>query len=284
MKQKYTCPYCGQINETQDICSNCHLNMNLDIYNSEVKKDYFDINIYISNNDYYKIIDIAKKYPNNLYYEYFMMFASLSLGKTYDINKFFTSSFTSTVKEEQEVCTHIIEKYTLYNSKAVLNFLKEHKYANILKFEEMLEGNSKEQVIEKDLREELFPLTTLLPTNQKQKQFKYGNLYLLLLSFILLVLFTVITIVAVEKELQYEMLIVALIVPSIFLTKSFIRIVIKKNNVVINIVTFLLIYYIITYIMTISYHGFGIDSFYLHLKRIVYTPFVLVKTMHERMN
>lgn len=284
MKEKYVCPYCGQSNESQDICSNCHLNMDLDIYNDEKKKDYFNINVHICNNDYYKIIDIAKKYPSNLYYEYFMMFASLKIGKNYDINNFFNSDFLCSSEEESEVCKHMIEKKYLYQDNLVLEFLIKHKYPNIDNYKAMINNENAEQVIEKDLREELFPLTSLLPINQKQYAFKHGNLYLLLLSFILLVLFTFITIIATEKELQYEMLIVALIVPSIFFTKSFVRIFIKKNNIIINIVTFIVIYYLLTYLITLPYHDFNLESFYLHLKRIAYTPFVLVKTMYERMN
>lgn len=283
MKEKYVCPYCGQINN-EEICINCNHNMHIDMFKDEIQEDYFNINVYINNNDFYKILDISKKYPNNLYYEYFKMYASLSLEKKYDQNAFFQSTYTYTSDELNDVCYHLLEKKSLYNIANIKEFYNKYDFKDKEILSDALDNEFDEQVMEKDLREELFHLTKTLPVNQKTKPFKHGNIYLLILSFILLILFTGITLIVTEKELQYEMLIVALIIPTIFLSKSFTRIVVKKNNVLINILTFLFIYYIITYLITLPFHEFSLESLYIHLKRIIFTPFVLVKTMHERMN
>lgn len=284
MKEKYVCPYCGQINSNKEICINCNHNMHIDMFKDEIQEDYFNIKIFINNNDFYKILDICKKYPNNLYYEYFKMYASLSLEKEYNQNTFFQNKYTYTSDELNNVCYHLLEKKTMYDISNIKEFYNKYDFKDKEILNKALDNEFDEQVMEKDLREELFPLTKTLPVNQKIRLFKHGNIYLLILSFILLILFTGITLIVTEKELQYEMLIVALIIPTIFLSKSFTRIVIKKNNLLINIIVFLVIYYMITYLITLPFHEFNLESLYIHLKRIIFTPFVLVKTMHERMN
>lgn len=280
MKQYIKCPFCGQKNRNEEtICNNCHqlLNMIDDV-------DYFNLQIYLNTYDYYKIMELSFQHSTSLLYQYFNIYACIALNKECNYNDLITNDYQ--IEHLDMICNHILENHCLYTTEFISAFF--NKY-NIQKKDYVLNvinniNYDQEKVIEKDLREQLFNKTALLPLNVKNKPLKHKYLYLLLLSLVLLIIFTFVTILTTEEGLRYEMLNISLIIPSVFLSQCFNKIVIKHQNVIVNIISFIITYYIITYLITIPYHAISWESFYTHGQRILFTPFVLVKTLHERMN
>lgn len=280
MKQYNKCPFCGQKNLiTETICSNCQKTLNMiDDF------EYFDLQIYLNTYDYYKILELCSHHPNSLLYQYFYNYACIMLNKEHNIDNLINKDYQ--IEHLDIVCNHIREHYLLYSNDFITLFFDKYNQKNK---EDILNGINninleQEKVVEKDLREELFMKTALLPLNVKNKPLKHKKLYLLLLSLVLLIVFTLVTILTTEQGLRYEMLNFSLIIPSIFLSQCFNSIVIKHKNIVLSIVSFIFTYYLITYLITIPYHEISWESIYLHGQRILFTPFVLVKTFHERMN
>lgn len=285
--KKYTCPICGSILDptTEEIrCKSCNtlLDKELVLGENPLKKKKLDIVTYATNLEFKTILDLD--YDNSeLIFAYFKMYASKCLNKEYKEEEFFNGTYKYDVDELDYVILHMLEHNTYYNIDNITKFIEKYAKDNEM-YQNMLNNiihKRDEKIVEKDLREELFP-DTRLPFKQKlYNSRKADGRSIIGVGILLLIIFPAIVFI-VGKDLKYYLFNIALIIPCLFLTSGICKLILKKDNIFASIGIFLVLYYLITLLYGFSYMEINTNIFFDHLKGIAYTPYELVKALIER--
>lgn len=285
--KKYTCPICGSILDptTEEIrCKSCNtlLDKELVLGENPLKKKKLDIVTYATNLEFKTILDLD--YDNSeLIFAYFKMYASKCLNKEYKEEGFFNGTYKYDVDELDYVILHMLEHNTYYNIDNITKFIEKYAKDNEM-YQNMLNNiihKRDEKIVEKDLREELFP-DTRLPFKQKlYNSRKADGRSIIGVGILLLIIFPAIVFI-VGKDLKYYLFNIALIIPCLFLTSGICKLILKKDNIFASIGIFLVLYYLITLLYGFSYMEINTNIFFDHLKGIAYTPYELVKALIER--
>ena len=289
---KKRCPTCGypiDIQKDKDIkiCQNCNAELDLDILlktdDQKIIKRKIKINALnkeFKQNQYY-----FEEETNDLYISYYKLYCAKEINQNIDENKFFKSNYEFIGEENIEVALHMIEHHDLFELSNIEMFINKYidnptYYLNIL---EKTKNKANEKIMEKDLREQLFPYTVIPVGSKKQDPRKNeGKTFVILAIFLYIVLFIAV-ILTTDKEIIYSMLNLSAIIPTIILTSGLSKIILKINNILKSILLFIVLYYFITLIVTIPYHNEEGFILYTHLKAILYAPLDVIVSISERM-
>jgi hypothetical protein len=210
------------------------------------------------------------------------MYSFKVLNQEYDELSFFNSEFKYSNDDLDRVINHMIEHIGMFSKENVL--LMVQKSENKDKYIEAINniGSFNEKVKEKDLRDLLFS-KTFIPVKQKNKTRKQEGSALFLLSMILYVLFIVIVLLMMDKDIKYQMMNIVLLIPSFILTKGLSKLLLKKDNFIYLIISFMVLYYITTLICSFMCKNYESNVFVEHFLGIINTPIDLFKSLFERM-
>lgn len=288
--KKNICPICGVevfvSNEETTICENCFtkLDNELILKTDKLKLDKFNVNLYALNCQYHKILETVNESCNDLFLQYYKIFALLSLKKEYDYNLLLNNDYNYNNQDLEKIILHMIEFIKLYSFDFITKFIDKYNYkVDYFKKILSLTKKSDQKLVEKDLREKLFNTTVILESKKMSKNKEEGK-SILLLGIILFIIFTIIVYISSDKELKYSMLNISAIIPCFVISKGLNLLITKKKNIIITIILFALIFYFLTLLITIPYNPQESNIFVDHLKGIGLSPYDLLKTIMERMN
>lgn len=275
-KYKVKCPICSKIDTINDIssyqCSYCkHSNNIQDFEIINIKDENRDINYIkrcleksiIASDDkkieYYSNI-LAVKDDSDYLHQYlilksedkkveFLLKTNLSNEELYFIIKFLVIKDKKISKENKEILINLLKNNEQINQ--LMKYINKNEEDDLELFESLI--NEKIEVIEyKDLNKD-----------------KYVGIFFLIISIIMSILITLICNLIVYDDCVYATTIVLGILPSISLAYSLNKLCKIKNNILKGVL-FIVVFYVLTYLMTIIYRdGSFIDSFYEHLKGII---------------
>ena len=287
--KKYQCPICGkmtEIDETIKKCNNCNTLINKELLNDETgeKKVKLGIAINALNRDFKTILTKTETLKNDLYIEYYKMYASKCLELNYEEDDFFNHIIDISLDEQKTIILHMLEHIDIYNNKKVEEFINKTEnneyYLDILNTIKTLES---EKIIEKEIRETHFSKTIIPYTKQIDNNKTEGKAFILL-SCLLYVVFILIVLIFTDKDIKYQMFNISFIIPSLILLSGINKLLIKKKNIIISILLFIVIYYVSTLLITIPYQKQEINIFVDHFLGIINTPIDLLMILGERMS
>lgn len=290
---KNRCPICGypiNINENDKIekCQNCNSDIDLDILlkRDSLKLKKRKIRINAINKEFDKNIFLFEENSNDLFIEYYKLYCAKELNEPNDEFLFFNSEFQYIEKENIEVALHMIEHHELYNYDNIVRFINQYteEKDKLLTILEKINDKTNEKTEEKDLREQLFSHTFIPLSAKKYDSRRLEGKSFIFLSILLYIIFVIGVVLTADKEIIYSMLNLSLIIPTLVLTSGISKTALKKNNILIFILMFIVLYYFISLIVTIPYHNDEGFVLYTHLKAILYTPVDLIVTLSERMS
>lgn len=268
MKQTIKCPVCNQQHKKRRFeapfeCSNCHYIIDPNI--NDISKDTFLLLISINNNDYEEINKISSKYQNILIFDYFKMYSNIKLNIREDLT-FFKKEFEN-IDNLNIVINHILQNKSLYCDTLVIEFF--NKYANIdidIFMNELFIDEVKDQNMLM-LIDELKSVTKIPPLSNNQKTFfiKPGHIFVL---GVLSLAITLLISLFIDGSSKYQITTILSFAPTIFIFIAMKKVIPIKLGVVINIIQFVIIFLIISYIATMFCRD-EVFNFINHINKLI---------------
>lgn len=283
--KKYKCTICGgEVTVKDDIytCINCKTIQDKDILFKEnpLKLKQLKAKNNILNREFKKNIDLLDDTNDNLLLEYYKLYSYKALNKDYDESNFYNFNKSYTSEELDIVILHMLEHNMFFSNEDIeLLINKSQNKEKYIKILNNIYNTENEKTIEKDLRELLFP-KTIIPQAKKKNKRKADGKRLLILSLVLFILFIGITLIFINDEIKYEIMNISLIIPSYVLVKSLSKFIFKKDNIYILIGMFIVIYFDISFILSLFVTNFD-TNIISHFMGIIKTPYELIKAMAE---
>ncbi len=287
------CPVCGQeIIAKEEIiaCPNCKQSFDIhsakqkNHFNNHIEKKKRDCRNFFLNQQFQDVIyfaeDILKEEPNNMLYRYYLCIASSKNKSSVQKDFLRFQNYTGTDEEINEVFWYLIEqkdRFPLEYLKEFLTFYHaDSKYLDILSKDEP----EKEKKIEKELKETLFSMIPIINTSTKLSSNKQDGIFFIGIAVVLGLIFWLIGHFFVPKYIIYPSFIFLMIFPCVFLACGITRIVFKRKNKLYQLLFFILLFYIVTFIVTIPYHSSGFfSSLGKHFISIFTSPYDFVKNL-----
>lgn len=267
--KEYNCPICGENNVKTNICPNCNNNIPIPIQDkNSIEYNMYNFKLDIINHDMDKIISSATVI--NKLHSCFLSTYYLKLASKDAIDYLKTKKITKIDSDTRLLFRTMIN----YNE---LN-LSSSEYSDL--FDEIITDskfkNECKAAIQKDHPESARLINQLieLPINTscKMQTSKRGNIVglLAIVGLACALLFALLANILFEPQFKYSIITIIMTIPSIFFTISISKY-IKSKNVILNVLMFLVIFYIVSYMFTISVRDTTfIESFYTHGKEIIY--------------
>ncbi|MFA6843127.1 MAG: hypothetical protein WCR33_01890 [Bacilli bacterium] len=265
---EYTCPICGETKVQTDVCPNCN-NCIPAALQDQTSLEYYMYNfkINIINHDMDKILTnaalINKLNPCILSTYY------LNLSNNKAANYLKTIKITKVDDNIRLLFRTMINYNELKVSKKEYNdlfdeIIEDKKFKNECKraIENLQTESAKliNQVIELPINTSCHRQTT-----------KRGNIVglLAITGLACALLLALLTNLLFDIQFKYSIITIVMTIPSIFFTIALSKY-IDSKNLFVNILMFLVIFYIVSYIFTISFRSTSfIETFYVHSKEII---------------
>ncbi len=284
--KKYHCLICNSlVNENETHCSYCHSEINQDIVfkrdSIEVLKHNVKLNAIAC--EYKRNLNLLIETYDELVLEYYKMYCSKAINKPYNETDFFDKKLNYTDEELDMVIVHMIEHSYLFTMEKIKAFSKLSKsHEKILRIIENIEVNEDKKGEDKDLRELLFTKTVVPSLKPIDPYYKEAKSFLYI-SIILYIVLYLVVILVFDKTIQYELMNITFILPSVILARALTRYILKKKNIFFTILMFISIYYSSTLLGSIIWNGIDFNIFFNHMKNIIKTPEQLIKALIERL-
>lgn len=284
--KKYYCLVCKSvITEHDTYCSNCHTEINRKIIfeKNNLESLKHNIKMYIISKEYKRCLNLLIDTNNQLVLEYYKMFCSKMLSNAYDETNFFDKKLEYTNEELDEIILHMIEHHTLFdiNKIKTLASLSENN-EKLVKILNKIETNEEMLGKDRELRENLFKRTIVPELKPVNSYYKEAKSYLYL-SIVLYVILYLLVIILVNKDIKYQFMNISFILPTILLSKSLTRYILKKKNILFSILIFVITYYLTTLIGSLIWNEINFNIFINHFKAIINTPKHLIAILIERL-
>ncbi len=299
MKDICICPICGQknlVNNEKTICINCKNSIDLKICkyqkkkNDSLEKRKHDLYMALLNDDdkYINnfIYDLIIECPNDLLINYIYIYM-LKHEDSLRVEEFFRNkNFECTKEEKTKVIYHLLEHYNLYNKNLLIEFINyyaEEKKENMIQIIEN-KGLLNERALENEFRLTLF-FETIIPLSDipSSKRRKQGIISLIFSTMAFIILY-VFLLFLTKEDVVYSSSILYMILPIILLTRGATKVIFKKSRWYISLFLFILLFYIITYLITLSYNHYEfMEGLLKHGLNIVKAPYDYVMIIIERM-
>lgn len=274
MKSK--CYICGnKIDiEKNRVCPFCQTNLDIDIVSksNKIKLLKYEMLIYFTNHEFNKIILFLNNTYNSMLLEYFKLFSYKSLNKQYETS-LFIDKYDYSDEELHFIINHALENTNIFNVEDIEYLISLSKTKDI--YISRLNNNEENTKIkEKELRDILFSLTTI-PDQEPFDSTKREGVAFVILASIIYITFILFILIFTSSEQKYYAFNISFIIPSFILTIGIKRI--KKYNMIISLILFILILYVSTLIPFFIYNNVEITFLLDHFLGLLTSPLQLFK-------